>query len=262
MQSPPGAMDTPPRPIKEKKTLFDKVERLFAFIGALASIGAIVLFFFPQLVLPKRELCFTINESRTPIVQTAVVSKLTILHDGNAVNGDVTAVQIGIWNNGREGIKGTDLIYPFVISVPTNCPILEAELVKTVGSPVRLTLDRTQLSSGRLQIQWDLLEYKEGGLVQMIYSGGKDVPVFLQGRIPNQKVPKSVKPVHPFLAIAIANVMLVIAFLSLGFIDWRSVSVNRHRTALILSGLLATSIVLFTFAQLIAWRESLTPFSF
>src|SRR5258705_12586636 len=80
-----------------------------AFLGALASIIALMLGFFPWMVAPHRNLVYSINRVRTPIVQSSAPSDVSISYKGKPINGNVTAVQIGIWNAGREPIRSEDI---------------------------------------------------------------------------------------------------------------------------------------------------------
>src|SRR6266542_2232376 len=88
---------------------------LIGFIGAIASIAAFVLTPFPWLFAPKRNLSACVNPFRTAIVQTAKRSDIGITYKGIKVSGDVIAVQIAIWNAGRESIKRGAILAPIIL---------------------------------------------------------------------------------------------------------------------------------------------------
>src|SRR4051812_48789711 len=90
---------------------------LFGVVAGMASIFAFGATPFPWLFSAKRELVYSVNAVRTPIVQTAKESPVTVSYRGTPVEGNVTAVQIAIWNAGREPIRHEDILSPIILSV-------------------------------------------------------------------------------------------------------------------------------------------------
>jgi hypothetical protein len=77
---------------------------LIGCFGSLASIIGLPFAVFPWLASPQRDLRYIVNPVRTPIVQTAKPSEVSVLYKGRPVSGNVTAVQVAIWNAGREPV--------------------------------------------------------------------------------------------------------------------------------------------------------------
>jgi hypothetical protein len=86
------------------------------------------------------------------------------------------AVQVAVWNQGRETIRKSDVLRPLVIK--TDTPILEV-VVRKEARPgiVGLKLDESESEKGRLGVSWDILEENDGGVIQLIMSAASDVNV-------------------------------------------------------------------------------------
>ncbi len=112
---------------------------LLGFLGCLGSLASIVALgpaYFPWWTSPKRDLVYCINPVRTPIVHVGDISDFTVNYRGNVVTGNVTAVQVAIWNAGREPIRNTDILTTnLVLHTPNDVKIL---VIKTITntSPV------------------------------------------------------------------------------------------------------------------------------
>src|ERR1035441_10595100 len=145
---------------------------LYYFIAALASILTFVFGFFPWAFAAKRELTFSVNPNRTPIVQAAKSSDIAITYKGIKVEGDVTAEQIAIWNNGRASIRREAILTTnIILCVPTNCQLLEVKVLQTRQAVSGFQLNTTNMASGNIGLDWRILQKLEGALVQIVYAG-------------------------------------------------------------------------------------------
>lgn len=161
-----------------------------AFLGALASMVALMLAFFPWWVAPKRNLSYCINPIRTPIVQSAKTSDVSVSYKGRPVSGNVTAAQIAIWNAGREPIKAEDILTPILLSTPTNAPILEIISINISRNVIGLILTSTNPPSSIIGLGWKILEHNDGALIQIVYAGATETPINLEGTIVGQQSPR------------------------------------------------------------------------
>jgi len=164
------------------------------FLGGIASIGALVLAFFPWLTSPKRELRFCTHPHRVSIVQAAKSAEISINYKGFRVQGNLTAAQVTIWNSGREPIKTEDILSPIVVSISTNCPILEFTVLKTKRNVIGFQIDSTNADSGLLGLHWKILEKGDAALIQIVYAGPAESPISMQGTIVGQPFPVEVFP--------------------------------------------------------------------
>ena len=130
------------------------------------------------------ELVYHVNPVRATVVKQGTASRLSVSFDGKGINQDVTAVQLAIWNRGKEPIK--EVRKPVVIRTDVKAPILEATVRKTNRDVVKLTLDQTRIAEGELGVTWNELEKDDGGVVQIIYAGGLDVRIQGSGVIEGQ----------------------------------------------------------------------------
>src|ERR1035441_7570855 len=130
---------------------------LYYFIAALASILTFVFGFFPWAFAAKRELTFSVNPNRTPIVQAAKSSDIAVTYKGIKVEGDVTAEQIAIWNDGRESIRREAILTNIMLCVPTNCQLLEAKILHTRQAVSGFRLDAPNIPFGTINLDWRIL---------------------------------------------------------------------------------------------------------
>jgi hypothetical protein len=183
-----GTFDQPPNmdnaeSIKSKILQFFTAHPLLGFIGCLGSLASIIgLLFsvFPWLAAPRKDLSFCVNPVRTPIVQIARPTDVSVSYKGNPVKGNVTAAQIAIWNAGREPIKGDDVLTPIILHTGTN-QIMEASILKATREVSGFQLDSNNIGSNSIGMKWRILEKNDGALLQIVYSGDVNVPVIFEG---------------------------------------------------------------------------------
>jgi hypothetical protein len=155
-------------------------------VGSIASVISLILavFFFLE-ARTKPGLTTYIHPARATVVKTGQASALTVLFQGQPIRSDISAVQIAIWNEGKQPIPIAAVRQP--ISVVSSVPILEATVRKKSRDVVHITLDRAHLAEGRVGIGWDLLEQDDGAIIQLIYAGGPDVQLRTVGTIVGQR---------------------------------------------------------------------------
>jgi hypothetical protein len=145
---------------------------LVGAIGAVASIIAIPLALYLYTRGNKRRaLTCLVRPVRTQIVRAGAASRLSVVHDGREIKSDITAVHIAIWNQGRESIRQANMLRPLIIQTEDHAPILEASIHKATRDVIGLRLDESKCSQGCLGVSWDILEERDGGVVQIIYAG-------------------------------------------------------------------------------------------
>ena len=156
-------------------------------IGAVASIISIPLaVYFFLLGNRMRELTYYVHPVKAVVVKTGEASRLAVMYDGKEIKTDVVAVQVALWNQGRETIRKSHVLRPLVIN--TVAPILEAVVRKeTRQGIVGIKLDESEGGSGRLGVSWDILETDDGGVIQLILAGKTDTKVTAAAVIEGQK---------------------------------------------------------------------------
>jgi hypothetical protein len=165
---------------------------LAVLIGIIASVlGVIVSVYFGVWpVFPKRELTYSIQPIRTAIVEVNSQSGIGVTYKGQPVNKDISAAQITVYNAGAEPIRREDIISPIELVV-SNGIIVERSFSAPPlpGTEFQLA---TNLVSGRLALDWKILEKGDKAVIQIVYLGKRDLPIILQGRIVGQVAPKQV----------------------------------------------------------------------
>jgi hypothetical protein len=93
------------------------------------------------------------------------------------------------------------MLRPLIIETADQVPILEATIQMTTHDVIGLKLDASQCDQGRLDVSWEILEERDGGIVQMIYAGSPDLKITAQAISEGQRriidCSQLVPPVRP-----------------------------------------------------------------
>ena len=144
-------------------------------IASIISIGLSVYFFW--ISCEKPELTYFVHPAKAAVVRTGQTSRVSVQFDGQNLTGDITAAQIAFWNAGRRAIRGNTILSPLVIRTGNRERILEAKLRKSSRDVVCAVLDSSRLSSGEVEIRWNILEQNDGGVLQIVYAGNETVDI-------------------------------------------------------------------------------------
>ena len=163
-------------------------------IGSVASIVSVplaLIFYFESVSQP--DLVYYTNPVRTIVVKQGTASHLTVSFDGHPLTQDVTAVQIAIWNRGRQAIRKEAVLHPLVIKTNPKVPILEAIIQRRSRDVVELTVDQSSIAQGEVSISWNILEQSDGGVVQLVYASSPDVQIQCETVIVGQPAIRELK---------------------------------------------------------------------
>ena len=161
---------------------------LLGIIGSIASIIGLGYAIWPT--LPKRELTYSVQPIRTAIVEVNQASDIAVTYKGRPITGDLIAAQVAIFNSGQEPIRHEDILSPMMLVV-SNGSIIERSFSTPPLAGTEFQLD-TNLASGRLALDWKILEKGDKPVIQIVYVGKRDLAIVVQGRIVGQSSPKQV----------------------------------------------------------------------
>jgi hypothetical protein len=146
----------------------------------------------------------------------------------------VTAVQVAIWNRGKESIQQGDILQPITIYTDPPSPILEASVIRESRDVIGLVLGNSSsssatnayLNSGELPVSWRILEKNDGSSIQLIYLGSDSVTISVKGVVEGSGAPKRLEvgvkpPQSPYREAYVAkrlNTIWGIVWVSLGVI--------------------------------------------
>jgi hypothetical protein len=160
---------------------------LVGIIGTIASIiGLLLAIYFYLKGKQVRKLVYHVNPAKAVVVRAGQASKLKVSFNERAIKSDVTASQIALWNQGNQSIKPNDILKPIIINV-TNSPILEASIRKMSRDIIDIELAEQEYEQGLIGVSWKILEHNDGGVIQVIYEGGTDAQITVDGVIEGQQ---------------------------------------------------------------------------
>lgn len=125
----------------------------------------------------KPKLTYFVHPAKAAVVRSGQSAGLTVTFAGKPLTGDVTAAQIAFWNDGERAIHRDDVLKPLRIFIRPARPILEAKLRKTSRDVVLLQLDQSHLDHGEVTVRWNILEPKDGGVIQLIFEGDEKTEI-------------------------------------------------------------------------------------
>lgn len=154
-------------------------------VATLISVPLSIYFFVAS--IRTRDLSFYVNPTKTTIVKSGQSSDLHVLYKGQSLSTDVTALQVAIWNAGKDSIRSEHVLSALVISTSPKVPILEAR-IRHVSRPVtEVRLDSGRLSEGLVLVSWKILEQHDGVIIQLIVAGSEKTSAKIGGVIEGQQ---------------------------------------------------------------------------
>ena len=149
-------------------------------LSGLALLVALYGYFTAQ---TYRELKYAVAPERTILIDSRKASDFKINFKGNAVSSDVTSAIITVWNDGTEAIRKENILRPVAITLGNSKPILEAKALRTSRPETGFALDRSRLQDGTVTLNWGILDRRDGAVIQIIYAGGPEVALKVNGAI-------------------------------------------------------------------------------
>jgi hypothetical protein len=136
---------------------------------------------------------------------------LHVLYKGQSVSTDVTALQVEIWNAGKESVRSEHILSPIALQTSPKVPILEVRLRHTSRPVCGISLDESQLASGKVGVAWKILEHNDGAVVQLIVAGPSNVTVVGQGSAEGDPAVRLVTARGPFWRVDASQLLMVLA---------------------------------------------------
>lgn len=98
----------------------------------------------------------------------------------------VSVTRLGVWNDGRETIRRSDLILgdPLRIEFPEDVSVLDVSVISETASGMRVDFSHGEFGGKEcLLLNFDFLDYRDGFLLQLIHNGTGSSPFHLKGKI-------------------------------------------------------------------------------
>ena len=162
---------------------FFSTERAGLIIGVVSLFVGVYLY---SQSIRERELTYFVHPVKSVVVRAGELSDISVALDGKTIKSDITVAQIAFWNAGKESIRESHVLKPFLIQTEGNVPILEARIRKQTREVVNLQVDRSHLNLGKVGISWSILEQNDGGILQLIFVGDANVDIVASAVIEGQ----------------------------------------------------------------------------
>lgn len=153
-------------------------------------IGLIALFsglFFYLSSIDRRDPIFSIDPSRIRILYSNNISKAAIKifkANGQEVKSDLSILKIYFWNHGKKSIRPENVLSPIIITkIDSTTNILDAKLTRFSRSISGIRLNFPDSTKNSIEIEFNILERNDGGIVQIMYEGKYDSRFLINGII-------------------------------------------------------------------------------
>jgi hypothetical protein len=161
------------------------------WFGLTAAFLIAAYFYFKGVKEPQ--LTFYVSPTRTAIVQIGKTNNLnnfSVSLNGNKIEGDLSSVEIQIWNEGNAPIHRADILKTISLSTPHNEPIYQIT-TKPSRDVIDFSINPTNPGTGVIAMDWRILEHNDGVKFQIIYGGNVNLPFSVDGAIEGQ--PEGIK---------------------------------------------------------------------
>jgi hypothetical protein len=238
-----------------KKLIANPIIGSFALVFGILGTG--FGFYTYKIGVRERELSFYVSPARTPIVQKGKLENFSVSFAGRAITGDLSSVEIQLWNAGKESIRKENILRPITIQTANNFPIYQVtcEIGRDVINPKITPTDGT---SGIITLDWNIMEKGDGVKIHFIFGGDVKTPIVVGGVIEGQERLNQILPPiakRDTWKAGLVQTLILGAFISVCFLLFRLFgavissnnlkSLKRRTTrvvlALVLVGLLFSS---------------------
>jgi hypothetical protein len=145
---------------------------IVGIVGSIASVIGValaILFYLAGIREPR--LTYYVHPVKSMLASPGENSRLTVFYDKQPIQQAVTVAQVAFWNAGKTSIRRENILQPLAIVVGGNSPILEARLRKVSRDIVQVEIDQTHTRDGILEVKWNILEFGDGGILEIVFLG-------------------------------------------------------------------------------------------
>jgi hypothetical protein len=168
-----------------KKTTSKKYLDIISIIIGLVGIG-LGIYFYSQ-SKETRDLSYSISPTKALVVDSKRASKLRVLYDSTTISSDIIAIQLAIWNRGKQSIKKSNILKTIELNNNNRVKILETSIRKVSREVTNFSVLQKNDMNGNILLNWDILENNDGAVIQILFAGNLNTKFFLNGIIEGQE---------------------------------------------------------------------------
>lgn len=154
---------------------------LVGVIGIVVGAAVSAFFYYRSIRIP---IPAYVDAWRTRIVDksTSATPGLQVLHNGAPIVGqDVTSATFYFWNAGRAPIRKADILRPYAFYLGEDGTLLHANVLRATRQECGISISFPEPPSHKVDFNFDVLEYRDGAAVQIIFTGVPETPISLAG---------------------------------------------------------------------------------
>lgn len=207
-----------------KRSLLSRFRQLniwnkLGVIGSIASAVSVPMaIYFYVATIQTRDLMYHTFGDTWTVYRPGSSSKLTLAYSGKPLEHSVFIKQIAIWNEGHQSIRPEHILERVVLVANSSVKVLDATVVDVTRELTHFKIDTNDLDSGRIPISWDILEHKDGALVQImcaVEESSMPLSVTVEGVIEGQKSVRTTRRTQLGDSLFMESAALVISLLML-----------------------------------------------
>jgi hypothetical protein len=220
----------------------------WAIIGIVASV--FVSGFFYWLSEKTKDLSFVVSPTRAEIVRGGIASDLKASYRGIEITGTLSAIQIGVWNNGRDAIRNPeDILRKVVLRSVGVMKIIEAKVISETRPEIGFSVSHSS-GSDEVAMGWKILEKGDGALIQLLVLNAFDQPLEAAGTIVGQGAIGANTFKQPMSASALSRKGT--------WAQWLPIAIS----VLFVAGAIATTVLFALWVRRNGWRRAVKEVGF
>lgn len=191
----------------EKKSNSD-MGNVIGIIGIILTIVLSFLIF--SLQKKDREPIFFVEENPKVIINKNNITDFPLIikaADGKVINDNLNMTNIGFGNKGKESIRRENILKDIIFKINSDVEIIDFRIIRESRDIVNSSIVKLLTEENAYKLDFDILDYKDGVEIQIIYIGNPELEITVDGVIEGLrgKIEKKFVKRYTVVGMTIAN---------------------------------------------------------
>lgn len=194
-----------------------------AILGVVIGIiGILLSYYFYSLSVKSREPAYLITKNdplfSSPKGLSSEYLKLVTRDDGKELLKNLYVQEVAIWNNGKESIKAENILTPLSLVFSKKIELIDAFISESKRPEIVSAKLEFAPGGNVVNLDFKILEYKDGFKVQLVYAALDSQSASLQGVVEGVESIKKLsdlskeKVIASIAKVLVGFVLIVVAF--------------------------------------------------